>query len=595
MKRTALLACAVMLACLLPPARSEQSLRGYEKESGYQYVSLGAYPYDEDGTPRPVLWRVLSADAGQILLLTEYVIDTAQVIVETDRKAIEERSYRRIAGIADSDLAIELKRIGDEMFGGSSLEKALIENKEQGGLFILSSGQFLDPAYGFAATMWNVQKSRFAQGTPYAVGKRGLYRDAATGTSPYWTSTIQDAGGYKMQLVGYNGHLSWGAYTRENVGLRVSVMLDASMVTISAGTGSKEDPFLIEGKPARVSKSAAYAAPSDDGTASMTISFIGDCSIGDSFQHKEAASSYHSTVDREGYAWPFSLVEKYLKTDDLTVANLEAVLTGRTQHLDKKYNLAADPDHVQILLDGGIDAVNTVNNHSLDFRTAGYLDSLAALEAVGIAHFGSLSLKDDSPHDDLAVKEVGNIRVGFIGYSYPQPADGVRLSARIRKLREESGCALVVVSLHWGRETFMKPDAWQTGLAKELIDAGADVVYGHHPHVIQPIQFYRGKPIFYSTGNFTFGTMSNVDPSTGIFQLRYRLEGETPLLSELRVIPCQTQGSPDFRPIELTDEARRQAVFRKLMMGTAQSGLQNLPETFAATGVFKVDNTQTMP
>ena len=333
----------------------------------------------------------------------------------------------------------------------------------------------------------------------------------------------------------------------------------------------------------------------DPDKESVTISFVGDCSIGDSIQYRLAASSYHNTIAQKGYAWPFSLVSQYLKSDDLTVANLEGVFTLRGQHKSKRYNLVADPGHVQVLLAGGIDMVNTANNHSMDFYEAGYRDSLATLEEAGVAHFGSLSLKENSSFDIQAVKEVKGIRIGFIGYSYPQPADAANLAARIDELRDALDCHLVVVSLHWGRETFMTPDVWQTRLAKNLIDAGADVIYGHHPHVVQPIQFYQGKPIFYSTGNFTFGTMSHVDPSSGIFQLRYGLQGGEPALEELRVVPCQTQRSPDFRPFQLMDALQRRGVFAKLMMKTAQEGFENLPASFLLTGKVRIENTIIVP
>ena len=339
----------------------------------------------------------------------------------------------------------------------------------------------------------------------------------------------------------------------------------------------------------------AEEALRDHDKQAVTISFVGDCSIGDSTQYRLAVSSYHNTIAQKGYAWPFSLVSHYLKADDLTVANLEGVFTLRGQHKSKRYNLVADPGHAQALMDGGIDMVNTANNHSMDFYAEGYRDSLATLEKAGVAHFGSLSLKDNSSFDVQAVKEVKGIRIGFVGYSYPQPADAAKLAVRIGELRDMLDCRLVVVSLHWGRETFMAPDAWQTGLAKSLIDAGADVIYGHHPHVVQPIQFYKGKPVFYSTGNFTFGTMSHVDPSSGIFQLRYRLQGGEPALEELRVVPCQTLRSPDFRPFELRDALQRQSVFKKLVMKTAKEGFENLPASFLLTGIVRIENARIVP
>ena len=153
----------------------------------------------------------------------------------------------------------------------------------------------------------------------------------------------------------------------------------------------------------------------------------------------------------------------------------------------------------------------------------------------------------------------------------------------------------MVVSLHWGRETHPTPTVGQMNYAKRIIDAGADVIWGHHPHVLQPIQFYQGKPILYSTGNFTFGTMSNVDPATGIFQLTYQKEEGRVQLASLSVVPCQTQRSPDFRPFVLTEEAQRQAVFSKLMLKKEYKGFENPPASFLETGVIRLENGQLVP
>ena len=139
----------------------------------------------------------------------------------------------------------------------------------------------------------------------------------------------------------------------------------------------------------------------------------------------------------------------------------------------------------------------------------------------------------------------------------------------------------------------MEPSSWQLPYARKLIDAGADVIWGHHPHVIQPIQFYQGKPIFYSTGNFTFGTISDLDPATGIFQLSYqRKENGEVELKKLEVIPCHTQKAPDYRPVGLTEPAERQDVFKKLMMKKEYKGFENLPASFLETGIVEFSDGQ---
>ena len=611
-----LLAFLAALLLMLPcAALADSPLRGYVKGEGYQYVSLGAYPYEADGAVAPVLWRVLETKDDQALLLTEYVIDVSQVIFETDEKVIKKQTYRRIDSYAESDLYTHLNTtVLDTLLGDDPLRGALLEEEGGGRLFILTDEQFLRTDYGFVNTRWNEQKSRQAVATPYALS-RGLYRDRSTGTSPYWVATIRSKDGVKLALVGYNGHLSWGAYTRTNVGLRLSVRLDMAQLRISGGAGTKEDPFLLEAAAPSAPTEAPTAEPTAEPSAtpdalpteepspapspaartdSATVSFVGDCSIGDSIQYKKAVSSYHTCIDQNGYDWPFSLVKDVLAADDLTVANLEVVFTARTQHTDKMYNLVADADHVAVLNAGSIELVNTVNNHSMDFGRAGYQDSLATLEAAGVDSFGSIYAGREDGYDQLGVRDVNGIRFGFIGFSYPQEADQKRIADRIATLREQ-GCDVVVVSLHWGRETHPTPTTGQMTYAKKILDAGADMIWGHHPHVLQPIQFYGGKPILYSTGNFTFGTMSNVDPATGIFQLTYQKEEGRVQLTELSVVPCQTQRSPDFRPFILTEEAQRQAVFGKLVLKKEYKGFENPPASFLETGVIRLENGQLVP
>lgn len=637
----------LLLLCLTPlSAQGEATLHGWEKGQGYQYVLFGHYPYEKDGTVQPVLWRILEAQDGQALLLTEYVIDTSQVIFETDPKVIENHTFRRINSYAESDLYEWLNTEGlDTLLGDDPARDALIEEPGGGKLFILNTMQFLNPDYGFSATRWNEQRSRWAGGTPYAL-QRGLYAENGQ-QSTYWVADLKSPDGYMMQLVGYNGHLSYGGYGRTNVGLRLSVRLDMNRMSVSGGEGTKESPFTLactgpaatpeptaeptaeptvepteeaaeEPTEAPVQEEAApteaitivpamteqpteepteepAASAADDGT--VTISFVGDCSLGDSIQYRGYGASYHTALAENGYAWPFSLVKQYLEADDLTVANCEVVFTTQIRHTDKMYNLIGLPEHAQAFVEGGVEIVNTVNNHALDFYGAGYEETLSTLDAAGVAHFGSINAHREDGYDDVLIQEVGDLRVGFVGYTYPQieQEEKRRIIPWIQRLKEEEGCDLVVVSLHWGKEESRKPVNSQYDVAKDLVEAGADVIWGHHPHVIQPIEFYDGKPIFYSTGNFTFGTMSPVDPSTGIFQLTYeKVDGET-VLRQLRVIPCRTQGSPDFRPYELTEQAEREAVFKKLTHQRVGKGFVNPPESFLTTGIVEFENGQMLP
>jgi len=322
------------------------------------------------------------------------------------------------------------------------------------------------------------------------------------------------------------------------------------------------------------------------GAQTLVLSFVGDCSIGEISGIANHPGTYTHTVDEQGFGWPFSLVRDHLEADDFTFANLEVVFTQSRQHVDKRIPLRADPKYAQVLLHSGIDAVNTANNHCMDFFDRGYRDSLAALDSMDFQHFGTPRMRADAAHDRLLLTRAKGVTIGAVGVSYPQEKDAPAIIRRVQALKSQ-GAQLVIVSLHWGRELHKQPQLWQQSLAMALIDGGADVLWGHHPHILQPVQVYQGKPIFYSTGNFTFGSMSRVDPDTGIFQLHYLLGDKgDPLLSSIRVIPCRTQGKPDYRPYPLREAAEQQALFNKLRCTHPVKEMDNPPESFFTTGIW---------
>ena len=292
-------------------------------------------------------------------------------------------------------------------------------------------------------------------------------------------------------------------------------------------------------------------------------------------------------VKAKGFDWPFSLVSEELYADDLTIANLEVVLTTyRTVREKKEINLIADPSHTEIILQSGIDVVSTANNHSWDFRSSGYHNALSHLDAAGIPHFGTIYPFLEDGSDICIVQDVKGVKVGFLAFTYPQEYDKKRIANRIDSLREQ-GAQIVVASMHWGTEEKTKPNSWQIELGRFCIDEGADVVYGHHPHILQPVQFYKGKPIFYSTGNFTFGTMSRVDPDTGIFQLTYDVVDGEPVLRRFGVIPCRTQGSGDYRPYILTDEKECVTMRKKLVLKSKNKSLTTVSQFFVENGYME--------
>ncbi len=652
MKRRRIACLTLMLAAALAfctPALAVPAPRGYVKGLGYAYFSVGNYPQGKDGEVQPLLWRSLDVTDGRALLMTEHVIDAQQVIFESDAQVIKARTYRRITSFAQSDLCAWLNStMLPAILGDTGLSAALVAG-DFGKLYPLTDDQFLTPAYGFSTARYGEGPTRLATVTPYAAAQ-GVYHDRL-GNAPYWVAAVKDPVGYKLQIVGYNGHLSYGAYTRVNIGLRPAMLLDLNQCDITGGDGTEENPWQValkaqpegvtgmsatatpDGTPATspapqtnmpagtdeatgvsatatpvltatpaldasatatsamttatpMASTAAPAAQAEDGLT--TLSLIGDVSVGDAYQYRLSKNGLTEAIRRGGMDWAFARVRDVLTADNLTAANLEVCLTNSTDASGKMFPLLAPPEFVSVLTEGGIDTVNTVNNHCFDFGTQGYADTLAALEGAEVGHFGTLVDGKGNASGTTCTVQRGGILFGFAGYSYPQNETLPVIERQIKELRA-AGCDVVVVSLHWGRETFMAPKSGQPSYAAKIIDMGADAVWGHHPHVLQPVQFYKGKPVLFSTGNFIFGTMSKVEPSTGIFQLAYERTDSGVRLKRLTVVPCMTQRAPDYQPYVLTDEASRRKVWAFLRAAKTYDGYVNLPETFLETGVVELN------
>ncbi|MDR0929868.1 MAG: CapA family protein [Oscillospiraceae bacterium] len=299
-------------------------------------------------------------------------------------------------------------------------------------------------------------------------------------------------------------------------------------------------------------------AAAEEAPARVVLSFAGDCTLGSTEAAQSRPLGFVSLVAEQGFAYPFSGVAHIFQADDLTLVNLEGVFTLRKQAQEKSFVFRAPPDYAQILPLGGVEAVNTANNHSLDYYREGREDTMAALDAVGVQHSGN---------GEMAARDVQGIRIGMTGYSYPHRNTLESLEKDIEILRD-MGCDLIIFSMHAGIEEQYAFTDEQAELARGAIDLGVDVVIGHHAHVLQGIELYQGKPIFYGLGNFAFGGNNNPDDwDTMIAQLEYTIdEAGNPALDTLRVIPCLLSSDEtrnNYRPIPAEGE-RASAIFSKL-------------------------------
>lgn len=260
----------------------------------------------------------------------------------------------------------------------------------------------------------------------------------------------------------------------------------------------------------------------------ITLSFVGDITLGNYIgQGYEGSFDQEYEKQNQDSAYYLKNVKDVFEKDDLTIANLEGPLTTSQDYAEKTFVFQGKPEYVDILADGDIEAVTLANNHSKDHFEQGMTDTKAILDEKGIKYFG---------YDESCMMDVKGIQVGFLGYSFPY-----ELTAEMKKAISDlkAQCDIVVVYYHWGIERDKAPMESQRSLAKQTIDAGADLIIGSHPHVLQGIETYKGKKIVYSLGNFCFGGNKNPsDKDTMIYQHTFSFENNELVQEEHEVIPC---------------------------------------------------------
>ena len=299
------------------------------------------------------------------------------------------------------------------------------------------------------------------------------------------------------------------------------------------------------------SSDTAISAP-----VSLTLSVVGDCTLGtdETFDYDTSLNAYY-----ENYGADYFLqnVRSIFSADDLTIANFEGTLTDSDEREDKTFAFKAPASYASILSGSSVEAVNTANNHSHDYGDQGFDDTLAALDDAGIVHFG---------YDETAVMDIKGIKVGMVGIYelYDHLDREQQLKDNIAKVQAD-GAQLIVVIFHWGNETETVPDSNQTTLGRMAIDLGADLVCGHHPHVLQGIETYKGKNIVYSLGNFCFGGKSSPsDMDTMIYQQTFTIDADGVKNDNVtNIIPCSISsaaydGYNNYQPTPAEgDEATR--------------------------------------
>lgn len=350
---------------------------------------------------------------------------------------------------------------------------------------------------------------------------------------------------------------------RHRIQTRCRMMAVAGIILLTAGTvklGMEAFTGNTESQKKKPNDGMESVIESETDTegepAEILLSFTGDCILGtdEFFAWDTGLPAYYNLYGPEYF---LKNVRSIFEEDDLTIVNMEGTLTEETTRVDKQFAFKGDPEYVKILTSSSVEAANVANNHSHDYGEKSFQDTVQTLEENGIKTFG---------YDDVAVLEVKGIRVGMFGiYELDDHLERIpQVKQDIAKLKDQN-VDIIVAVFHWSNELVTVPDENQVTLAHLAIDEGADVVVGHHPHVVQGIDEYKGKMIAYSLGNFCFG--GNTHPTemdTFIFQQKFILDGKRNITgSEYKVIPCRVSSETtynNYQPTPLVGEEAKETM-----------------------------------
>lgn len=304
----------------------------------------------------------------------------------------------------------------------------------------------------------------------------------------------------------------------------IGVVISSFVVAVSFmdSSGAVNPSGIHQSATAALSQNSAATSPKDtqipDMSEPKTLVFVGDVML----------SRHIGKIMANGDDWrfPFQYVRDFLRSADLVFGNLEGPISGRGTNQGSIYSFNADPYAVQGLTDAHFKVMSVANNHILDYGPQALLDTLSVLKVAGIAPVGA-GVDYASAHTSV-IETVGDTRIAFLGYTNLLPAsvgekDATPAVARPDEetVRRDIGIVkqdadMVIVSFHWGDEYRTAHNAWQERMAHAAIDAGASLVIGHHPHVVQEVENYNSGYIAYSLGNFIFDQNFSPDTSKGL-------------------------------------------------------------------------------
>lgn len=295
----------------------------------------------------------------------------------------------------------------------------------------------------------------------------------------------------------------------------------------------------------------------------FTLTFVGDCTLGSNAANYYAEVGFLKTIGTD-YGYPFRNVLDWFSTDDGTFVNLEGPLTDEGYPVEKTHVFHGPTQYVQILTGSSIEGVTLANNHTRDYGETGYVSTVETLTQADLPF-----VERDSTM--LVTLERG-LTVGFYAAVYYH-IDVEDMQTQLAALKEQAD--VVVFAPHWGIELTYTPTQEQKDIAKAAIEAGADIVWGSHPHVLQPIETYQDGIILYSMGNFCFGgNIAAEDMDTAIVQIQVIRDSDGNVtLGESNIIPCSLgsrENVNDFQPTPYPEGSQGYERVLKKLNGTFQ-------------------------
>ena len=360
----------------------------------------------------------------------------------------------------------------------------------------------------------------------------------------------------------------------------------------------------VEGQDGQQTKKA----DARDQVTKITISAVGDCTLGKNYK-MAFSRSWGDLYNKKGAGYFLKKTASVFKKDDLTIANLEGVLSGSSRKKVQYYYNDRDgrkehrsfchlgkPRYLKALKKGGVDVVTFANNHNIDYGLGGFRDTVAACRKykMPVAYY-----------DTVVRKKVKGIQIGILSIDQSYTS---RKTAEtyLRRAMADLGqdCQLIIACMHWGKNYKKKPDSDQKYLGHLCVNLGADMVIGSHPHILQGVERYKGRYIFYSLGNFSYGgRLYPKDADTMIARQTFTFKnGELQIDDNVKVIPCKMTSAGrinNYQPVIKKGSSGRK-IISKINSRSRQFGLRfnakGLPVVKAAvkTGLPKQEKKATV-